>query len=143
MPEPNSGCLLWLGSVYRGYGQTSLRGRRLIAHRAAWIVAHGDIPDGLFVCHKCDVPSCINPAHLFLGTHDDNMADRSAKGRAARMRGEKNASAKLTQEQADIIRDMPGTQEAVAARFGVNRSVVGKIKRGEIWRKSPVLTGAA
>ena len=82
IPEPNSGCLLWTGSVMGiGYGKVSWNGRQHPAHRMAWAQAHGPIPDGMFVCHRCDVPLCINPDHLFIGTHKDNMADKKSKSR--------------------------------------------------------------
>jgi hypothetical protein len=76
-------CLEWTGSVNKttGYGKTRLDGRLIDAHRAAWIVTHGPIPEGMLVCHKCDNRRCIAPAHLFLGTHRDNMLDAHAKGR--------------------------------------------------------------
>lgn len=135
MPEPNSGCLLWLGGVdVKGYGQTSWQGTNWFAHQAAWMVANGPIPAGMCVCHSCDVPSCINVAHLWVGTSAENTADKVSKGRCARMPGEKNPRAKLTIEQADTIRLMAGTHEAIAARFGVSRTLVGKIKSGLNWR---------
>jgi hypothetical protein len=75
-------CWLWLGGVtYRGYGHSRLNGRQMGAHRAAWILTFGPIPDGLLVLHKCDVPKCCNPKHLFLGTHRDNLVDAQQKGR--------------------------------------------------------------
>jgi hypothetical protein len=81
IPEPNSGCYLWYGGTFdSGYGVIQLDGRAQRAHRHAYRLAYGSIPDGLFVCHACDVKSCVNPAHLFLGTHDDNMADMMQKG---------------------------------------------------------------
>lgn len=82
MPEPNSGCHLWTGKLQRsGYAATALRGKYVGWHRIAWQLAHGSIPKGQHVLHKCDVPSCVNPAHLWLGTHTDNMADKKRKGR--------------------------------------------------------------
>lgn len=80
-PEPNSGCFLWLGGVSKGYGMTRFRGRHEAAHRVAWRVFIGDIPAGLFVLHRCDNPLCVNPQHLFLGTHTENVRDMIAKGR--------------------------------------------------------------
>lgn len=94
-PEPNTGCLLWLGRVSpKGYGQVTIRGEAsttrghpkrctVRAHRLAWYLAHNSVWPSMLVLHKCDTPACVNADHLFLGTHDDNMADRSAKGRTA------------------------------------------------------------
>lgn len=81
--KPNLGCCwLWLGRpTPRGYGQHRWEGKMMRAHRVAWLVSVGPIPAGLFVLHHCDNPPCVNPAHLWLGTHDDNMRDRQEKGR--------------------------------------------------------------
>ena len=82
MPEPNTGCWLWSGSIsYRGYGLVTQDEKTRLAHRASYELHKGPIADGLFVCHKCDVPSCINPDHLFVGSQTDNMADARRKGR--------------------------------------------------------------
>lgn len=83
VPESNTGCVLWLGSVdRRGYGRMSANGRLTRTHRLAWAETFGPIPSDKWVLHKCDQPSCIRPDHLFLGTHADNMADMARKGRA-------------------------------------------------------------
>ena len=78
-----SGCIEWIGSGSRGYGAIKIDGVTHRAHRVAWELAHGFIPAGLFVCHRCDNPRCINVEHLFLGTPADNNNDKIAKGRQA------------------------------------------------------------
>jgi hypothetical protein len=80
--EPGE-CWEFLGTRDKdGYGRLAVDGRKTRAHRVAWVVYRGEIPEGLHVLHTCDVPACVNPEHLFLGTHADNMHDRDAKGRA-------------------------------------------------------------
>jgi hypothetical protein len=83
IPEPNSGCLLWFGGQALGYGLLKKEGTRKMvkAHRVAWELDNGPVPEGLFVLHRCDTRCCINTDHLFLGTLSDNMRDCVAKGR--------------------------------------------------------------
>jgi hypothetical protein len=112
-PQPD-GCILYTGEAFynkwrRGkdlYGRIKINGKNLLAHRVAWTIKNGPIPDGLFVLHKCDVRRCINTEHLFLGTQKDNMQDCSRKGRARRnpVRGEDVPTAKLKSEQVFDIR---------------------------------------
>jgi hypothetical protein len=79
---PMSGCWLWEGSVQsRGYGDLRLDKCHYTAHRASYLAFVGEVPDGMHVCHKCDVRLCCNPAHLFLGSNSDNIADSMRKGR--------------------------------------------------------------
>jgi len=82
IPEPNSGCFLWIGTIIpKGYGHFKCDGKTFRAHRYSWELENGKIPDGLHVLHRCDIRSCVNVDHLFLGTNADNMADRGRKGR--------------------------------------------------------------
>lgn len=85
IPEPNTGCWLWLGVERNGYGTYTVRanGRKKMhsAHRFAWERVHGPIPKGLFACHRCDTPGCVNPDHIFLGTPRDNFEDMRRKRR--------------------------------------------------------------
>lgn len=81
----DGGCWLWTGAKrWDGYGRLQIPGRQLTAHRYSWELAEGPIPDGMHVLHYCDTPGCVNPGHLWLGSHDDNMRDRSRKNRVYR-----------------------------------------------------------
>lgn len=89
--QKSDGCWTWSGAVKckeRPYGQFSVGKRKVKAHRAAWMLANGPIPSALHVLHRCDNPRCVNPSHLFLGTHQDNMADMNEKGRRTAQSGE-------------------------------------------------------
>lgn len=102
------------------------------AHRFSFELVHGAIPQGMYVCHKCDTPLCVNPDHLFLGSHQDNMRDMVVKQRSFVGRGEdKKGRAKLTNQQADQIRNMSMSHSKIAAMFGVSVSTIVRIKRKE------------
>lgn len=135
-----SGCILWTGNVHcKGYGTINADNRRsqpLLAHRVAWELAHGPVPEGLHVLHRCDVRLCVNAAeHLFLGTIVDNNADMVAKDRHAR--GERNRHAKLTPELVREIRRRAAAGEfhrVIASSVNVTRACVSNIVRREQWK---------
>ncbi len=129
-------CWLWTGTLNdTGYGITSEYSKSMLAHRASYTLAFGAIPAGLSVLHRCDVPACINPAHLFLGTRADNVADMVAKNR--NQKGETNGRAVLTEAQVRIIKTMladGATKVSVAEMFEVSRSLVSMIGSGKRWK---------
>jgi hypothetical protein len=118
-----SGCWIWMLKLNHGYGAMSIGVKRMGAHRVSYKEFVGDIPKGMLVCHKCDVPSCINPDHLFLGTHQDNADDMVAKGRA-----NKGARSKLAFEDVLKIRASKKEGKELAAEHGVTVGTISKIK---------------
>lgn len=108
--DKSGGCWEW--KSYKdgsGYAAFKTKGKMIGAHRQAWIYAHGEIPAGMLVCHKCDNPTCVNPDHLFLGTALDNQRDKVNKGRQAA--GEKNGRHKLTEQDVKYIRSQFHTKQ--------------------------------
>ncbi len=138
-------CWLWTGYVHRsGYGWFERWGDRVPATHAALRFADGvDVPSGMVVCHRCDNPGCVNPAHLWIGTHTDNMQDMIAKGRGGgkggrdAARGEDHGMAKLSQAEVDDIRALHAgggvTQAALSRQFGVSRAQIQRILSGARW----------
>lgn len=146
-----TGCLEWAKHRNRtGYGHMKIRRNEQLAHRIAWVLHNGSLPDGLFVLHHCDNPACVEISHLFLGDHRANMADMAAKGRSRRgpnflirrrrpgvARGERSGPAKLTDDSVRAIRTAcaSGEPEAiVGARYGVTQSNVSNIIHRKTWR---------
>jgi hypothetical protein len=145
------GCWPRLGSRDKdGYGFASWRGRTVLAHRQAYELAVGPIPDGMLVCHSCDNPPCCRPGHLFLGSNVDNQRDMTAKGRGrlgdrngSRVhperlrRGEQHGCSKLTAEKVRQIRELYAggglTQRQVGDRYGVSNVMVGLIVSRKKW----------
>jgi len=141
IPVPFAGCHIWTGGTNkRGYGVISLGGQLAgMAHRAAWEVRNGAIPDGMHVLHRCDTPSCVNPDHLFLGTNRDNINDKVAKGRAklgnkVDRRGIKNPACILSEDLVREIRRSTGTYKAISARLSISFGTVASIKTGRSWK---------
>src|SRR5690349_18919994 len=124
-----TGCWEYAGlRNLHGYGTFQYRGRTRTVHRAAYEVHFGPIPPGMCVCHKCDTPACINPAHLFLGTHRENMLDMCRKGRNMGGRGPNNHTAVLAEADVRAIRASTKTTRQLAADYGIDASQVRKIR---------------
>ena len=120
--DTKTGCVLWTGSRNAtGYGYINIGGRTWYTHRAAWTAANGSIRKGLHVCNRCDERACINPDHLFLGSHKDNMADRAAKARQ-RKAGAKRAGARRRPVRgSEIMRVIFRGEEVVSRVLRVQR----------------------
>jgi hypothetical protein len=145
-------CWLWLGAKTNGYGASCIRGKTTLAHRIAYELATGQIPPStLDVCHACDVPLCVRPEHLFLGTRRDNVQDMIQKGRCnwatgdkssarlhpeSRPRGEQYPQSKLT---ADIVRTIRYEHaqgagiRALGRRFNVAHNTIGAVVHRRAW----------
>lgn len=137
IPEPNSGCWLWLGATSRGYGIVVLprsqkrKNRNLLAHRLSYQDFVGPIPPGMGVLHHCDNPSCVNPQHLYCGTHRDNGRDALRRGRL-RPTGKKP---KLTpHDVAAILSSKEGTV-SLAKKYGVHRHTIQLVRSKKTWQE--------
>lgn len=138
IPEPNSGCFIWVGSIGRdGYGKMGDGPHTLAAHRVSWGLNKGKIPSGQNVLHKCDVRRCVNHEHLFLGTKKDNTQDMIKKRRRYPTHGLHNGNAKLNDLAVIEIRNSPETGAALAEKFGVSDNIVSCVRLGKTWRHVP------
>lgn len=135
VPEPNSGCLLWLGGLdANGYGKTSIGGKHMRAHRALYALTNGPLPAGVLLRHTCDVRCCIEPNHLIPGTTAENNADMKARGRTGRKDGENNPQAKLSAAAVEAIRaDATSSGKALAAAHGVSQGTISSVRSGSTW----------
>ena len=137
--DTSGDCWEWQAYIDNdGYGTFKIDGRHVGAHRAAFTLSSGDdIPDGKFVLHHCDNPSCVRPSHLYVGTNADNMRDRASRSRGPDFRGERNPSAKLTARDVRWIRKAYaaglGSHKQLGERFGVVRKTVSKLLAGHTW----------
>jgi len=137
-PEPNSGCWLWLGALNaKGYGLIRVAGKTELAHRMSYRRYRGEVPVGLCVLHRCDVPACINPDHLFLGTQTDNMRDMSSKNRHPYRYGEAHVNAKLTEAAIQAIRASDENYTSLGQRYGITKQNVYLIRARRAWRHLP------
>lgn len=149
--QRGDGCWLWTANNDGRYGLFGVSSRRTIgAHRFAWTLTRGPIPAGMQVCHRCDVPLCVNPDHLFLGTAAENIADKVAKGRQARgdsqwtrkypdrvPRGAARLTAKLTDADVRAMRVAFAGGESMASlarRYAVSHPTAASAVRGKTWR---------
>lgn len=141
-----SDCWIWIGGPKKGYGHMR-RGGKLegssYAHRLSYELHKGKITEGMHVCHKCDNIRCVNPAHLFLGTAKDNMADMTQKGRRAYGKqvsnaGEAHGEAKLTEKEVLEIRSIyptkKYTQYELADKYGVSQFLIWSILKRKAWK---------
>ncbi len=143
---PN-GCWAWTGCKFNGYGRLQVGHRSVIAHRISWEIHNGQIPqnDSYFgsmcVLHKCDNRKCVNPEHLFLGTHSDNNKDRAKKGRSKPRMGESHGQAKLTDDIVKTIRREWALgvveQKSMANKYGVTPVVISRVIARKSWVHVP------
>lgn len=138
--DGQTGCWNVTSHYLKGDGYAILHrgGRSKLAHRYMWEEVFGPIPEGMNVCHSCDNPACVNPAHLWLGTQLENIEDRNRKGRSRWPQGEKQYNAKLTNEQVTYIRThIEISQTQMARLMGVSQSVVRLIRLRRKWSHLP------
>ena len=133
-------CHIWTGKtkVCKGYGRISIRKRAFLTHRLAWELKNGPIPENMCVLHKCDIPACNNPDHLFLGTLQDNTADMFAKKRGNRAKGEDHPRTKLTPTIVLAIRAAAsgvwGEVRSLAKQYEVSEGCIGGILKRRTWK---------
>jgi hypothetical protein len=146
--DKTDACWNWAAAKGRhGYGVIATEGKYgspQLAHRVSWELHNGPIPHhdsahGMCVLHRCDNRVCVNPGHLFLGTHQDNMTDRDQKGRSAPQVGELNHNAKLTSSIVRAIKQLlicGRSQVSLARHYNVGKTAIADIKHGRTWRTS-------
>lgn len=136
VPEPNTGCWLWFGAKgVGGYGVLSVRSRKRLAHRVAWVLANRrEIRAGKMICHRCDNPPCVNPDHLYEGTNRENSRDKVRRNRQPR--GSQVGGAKLTGELAARLRAARTWSELrqIAAKAGVSENHAREVRRARSWK---------
>jgi hypothetical protein len=138
----DGGCWEW--QAFRnadGYGRFGIAGGARPAHRIAYANEVGAIPKGMQVLHACDNPACVNPEHLWLGTHNENMADRTRKGRQAHPRGSLGGNARLTEGDIPVVRSLRAggrTIASIASSYGVTEGAISHILLGRTWTHVPI-----
>ena len=138
-------CWQWTAGVFKsgGYGLFGINGEMRRCHRVSWIISHGSIQDGVQILHKCDNPRCVNPAHLFAGTPNDNMQDMIVKGRSVHAKGDHHPCAQLTLRSACEIKTLAqrgwATKAMLARMYAQSRTNIGRIVNGRLWKDAPIL----
>ncbi len=129
--DTNGGCWLWAAKTDYGYGRFSVGYKSYRAHRFSYQTFVGEIPEGILVCHRCDIPPCCNPDHLFLGTDAENVADMIAKDRSPR--GRRHPMATLSETDIADIRASKERGAHLARMYGVSRTTVCDILKRRTW----------
>jgi hypothetical protein len=135
-------CWWWTGAKKgNGYGHITRRGQGMLAHRVSYELHHGPIPDGMYVCHRCDHPACVNPAHLFAAPPMTNVADMRRKGRAVYVNGQRKANAKMTDALVVEMRARFAaggiSQRELGRQYGIAAPIARAIVRRERWVHVP------
>lgn len=133
----NNECREWIGRNEKGYGRTSYRNKEYLVHRLVWEKENGPIPKGMYICHKCDNPKCVELNHLFLGTSQDNTDDKIKKNRSNPRKGEKVNTSKLKENEVKIIRYLGKIgvhPKKICPFFNTDVSNIRSIIRRKTWK---------
>lgn len=122
--DKSEDCWIWTAGTTKGYGRIRINNIRYLAHRISYALVHGN-PGNLWVCHTCDNPPCVNPKHLWLGTCRDNLQDAAKKGRCV---------TKLSLSDVQKILESNDTQQILADKYGVSRTIISDIQCRKCWR---------
>lgn len=134
IPVTECGCWLWIGNAdTKGYGRMKILDIEFKAHRLSLMLVGIDVPPDALVCHKCDVPGCVNPSHLFLGTAKDNHDDMVRKGRRMNNKGERHPLAKLTDDDVREILTSNTRSRLMAKKLNVSESLICMIRQRKNW----------
>lgn len=133
--DKSGSCWEWTGRRNKsGYGLTAIRGGSELAHRAYWQLVVGEVHGDMCLLHSCDNKKCVNPAHLRIGTHAENMAEAKERNRMRQMRGSDNGMAKISYQIAEEIRaDKTSSNVSLAKKYGVSDVVISKVRLGKSW----------
>jgi hypothetical protein len=135
IPEPNTGCHIWTANTNdKGYGLFNFSGKMMSAHRAAYKLYIGEIPEGLHVLHTCDNRLCVNPLHFWLGTNLDNIRDRQKKGRDRYLSGTSHPRSRFSADEIKAIRESKLTQKELAKQYNTCQQHISQIKRNELYK---------